>query len=86
MQKNPNVHKTCLDLVCLENGAVMGSVFGTTHLEQTTRMMALQVCVRFKVVTLLYDCMYCPNPLVLQEAVRVLATYERDACSGTGKG
>lgn len=40
--------------VSLENGAVVGSVFGTTHLRQAARRTALQTCVRFKVVTLLW--------------------------------
>lgn len=40
--------------VCLENRAVVGSVFGTTHREQTVRMMALQAHARLRVVTLLW--------------------------------
>lgn len=31
----------------------MGSVLGTTHLDQTARMTALEACVGFRVVTLL---------------------------------
>lgn len=38
----------------MENRAVVGSVFGTTHGEQTVRMLALQACVWFRVVTLLW--------------------------------
>lgn len=40
--------------MCLENRAVVGSVFGTTHREQTVRMVALQASARFRVVTLLW--------------------------------